>query len=96
MESEKCRALLCAIEKGSITGAAETMGYTISGISRMLASLESEVGFLLLRRGRVVGDVSMMALEEAGRSLMSFVKETYHYRPDRVSRALSDLAPEEE
>ncbi len=51
MESEKCRALLCAIEKGSITGAAETMGYTISGISRMLASLESEVGFLLLRRG---------------------------------------------
>ena len=38
----------------------------------------------------------MMALEEAGRSLMSFVKETYHYRPDRVSRALSDLAPEEE
>lgn len=52
MESEKCRALLCAIEKGSITGAAETMGYTISGISRMLVSLESEVGFLLLRRGR--------------------------------------------
>ncbi len=52
MESEKCRALLCAIDKGSITAAAETMGYTISGISRMMAALESEVGFPLLRRGR--------------------------------------------
>lgn len=52
MESEKCRALLCAIDKGSITAAAEAMGYTISGISRMMAALESEVGFPLLRRGR--------------------------------------------
>ena len=52
MESEKCRALLCAIDKGSITSAAEAMGYTISGISRMMASLENEIGFPLLRRGR--------------------------------------------
>lgn len=52
MESEKCRALLCAIDKGSITAAAEAMGYTISGISRMMAALESEVGFPLLRRGK--------------------------------------------
>ena len=52
MESEKCRALLCAIDKGSITAAAETMGYTISGVSRMMAALESEIGFPLLRRSR--------------------------------------------
>ena len=52
MESEKCRVLLCAIDKGSITAAAETMGYTISGVSRMMAALEGEVGFPLLRRGR--------------------------------------------
>ena len=52
MESEKCRALLCAIDKGSITAAADAMGYTISGISRMMAALESEVGFPLLRRGK--------------------------------------------
>ena len=52
MESEKCRVLLCAIDKGSITAAAETMGYTISGVSRMMAALENEVGFPLLRRGR--------------------------------------------
>lgn len=52
MESEKCRVLLCAIDKGSITAAAEAMGYTISGVSRMMAALESEIGFPLLRRGR--------------------------------------------
>lgn len=52
MESEKCRVLLCAIDKGSITAAAEAMGYTISGVSRMMAALENEIGFPLLRRGR--------------------------------------------
>lgn len=52
MESEKCRALLCAVDRGSITAAAEAMGYTVSGVSRMLAALESEMGVALLRRGR--------------------------------------------
>lgn len=52
MESEKCRALLCAIDTGSITAAAERMGYTVSGVSRMLAALEDEMGVSLLRRGR--------------------------------------------
>ena len=52
MESEKCRVLLCAIDKGSITAAAEAMGYTISGVSRMMTALEAEVGFPLLRRSR--------------------------------------------
>lgn len=52
MESEKCRVLLCAIDRGSISAAAESMGYTVSGVSRMMASLENEVGFSLLRRSR--------------------------------------------
>ena len=52
MESEKCRVLLCAIDRGSITAAAESMGYTVSGVSRMMAALEGEMGFPLLRRGR--------------------------------------------
>lgn len=46
---------------------------------------------VLLRRGKIVGDAAMSDLEDAGQDLMSFVKETYHYRSDRVSRALSDL-----
>jgi len=51
---------------------------------------------VLIRQGKVVGDVSMLELEETGRSLMDYIKETYHYRADRVSRALDELGGTEE
>lgn len=50
MELEKYKALLCAIEKGSLSAAAEELGYTPSGLSRSVAALEQECGFALLRR----------------------------------------------
>lgn len=50
METEKYRALVCAIDTGSLTAAAEQLQYTPSGISRMIASLEQENGFELLLR----------------------------------------------
>ena len=50
METEKCRTLLYALELGSITAAADYLGYSTSGVSRMLAALEEETGFPLLRR----------------------------------------------
>ena len=50
METEKYRALMCAIETGSLTAAAERLQYTPSGISRMVAALEEETGFPLLLR----------------------------------------------
>ena len=43
---------------------------------------------ILLRSGRIVGDVTVDQLEENGQSLMDYVKETYSYSSDRVSRAL--------
>ena len=51
---------------------------------------------ILLHEGRIVGDTTTEALEESGRSVMDYVKETYHYRADRVSQALSDITGEEE
>lgn len=51
MDTEKCAALLKAFETGSLSGAAEALGYTPSGMSRMMASLERELGFPLMRRG---------------------------------------------
>ena len=50
----------------------------------------------LLREGKLVGDVSALDLEEQGKSLLDFVKETYRYEPDRVSRALEKLTEDEE
>ena len=51
---------------------------------------------ILLNKGELVGDCTAEELEEKGKDLMSYVKETYHYRDDRVSRALHDLTGGEE
>jgi DNA-binding transcriptional LysR family regulator len=51
MDAIKCGALLAAAERGSMTAAAEKLGYTQSGITRMIRALEEELGFpILLRR----------------------------------------------
>ena len=52
MDWEKCEVLLTVLEEGSLTGAAEKLSYTTSGISRMIASMEKETGFPLLIRSR--------------------------------------------
>lgn len=43
----------------------------------------------------MAGDVTTLELEEQGRGLMDFVKETYQYKADRVSRALGELTDRE-
>ena len=50
---------------------------------------------VLIRQGNVVGDVTTEALEDSGRTLMDFIKQTYHYRADRVSKALDEITGEE-
>lgn len=50
MELDRYRALVCAIETGSLSAAAETLQYTPSGVSRMVAALEEETGVPLLLR----------------------------------------------
>ena len=52
MDTKKCAALLRALETGSITAAASELGYTPSGVSRAMGSLEEELGVPLLRRSR--------------------------------------------
>lgn len=48
----KARALLSAVENGSLKAAAEALGCTQSAVSHMISSLEEELGYRLLRRGR--------------------------------------------
>lgn len=52
MELEKYRALMCVVETGSLSAAAGKLGYTPSGVSRMIAALEEENGFPLFWRQR--------------------------------------------
>lgn len=49
---------------------------------------------VLIRHGKVVGDITASELEESCKKLMSYIKETYNYRSDRVSRALDDISGE--
>ena len=49
---------------------------------------------VLLRKGEIVGDVTTLELQEQGKELMTYVKEIYSYKADRVMKALSDLTEE--
>ncbi len=49
---------------------------------------------VLLKYGKIVGDISTLELEEQGITLMDYVKDKYNYRSDRVSKALSSLSEE--
>ena len=50
MDVTKCEAFLAAIDHGSLTAAGVFLGYTQSGITRMINALEEEVGFPLFIR----------------------------------------------
>ena len=52
MDQNKCVALLTAIDLGNLTRAAEQLGYTQSGLSYVIKTLETELGFPLLVRSR--------------------------------------------
>lgn len=51
---------------------------------------------ILIRKGNIIGDVPVLELEESGYDLMGYIKETYRYKADRVSRALEDISGKEE
>ena len=67
MEAIKYLALVLAVELGSVTKAAEALGYTQSGISHMLNSLEKECEMQLLYRDR-----AGVHLTAAGEALLPY------------------------
>lgn len=52
MDTKKVAALLKAVEKGSLSSAAEDLGYTQSGLTHMMNALEDELGLTLLVRNK--------------------------------------------
>ena len=68
---------------------------TIFLSTHLIEEVERFIGrAILLKKGRVVGEISTLELEEQNRSLIGYVKETYGYRSDRVNRALEKLTDE--
>ena len=71
-------------------------GETILLSTHLLEEVQHFIGrAVLLHQGKVAGDITTLELEEQGRGLMDFVKETYRYQADRVSRALDQLTDRE-
>lgn len=70
MDSRKLEILMTAADLGSFTKASEVVGYTQSGLTHMMDSLEREIGFPLLQRNH-----SGIQLSEQGAQLMPAIRE---------------------
>ena len=84
MDISKCVAFLTAVDMGSLTSAAEILGYTQSGVTRMIRSLEEELGFSILVRSKK--GVEMTA---NGKLMLPAIKEIV-----RAHRNAEELAAE--
>lgn len=60
--------------------------------THLIEEVENFVGrAILIKQGQVIGDRSTLELEEQGQTLVSYIKDTYGYRADRVSKVLEEL-----
>ena len=69
MDVQKLIALAAIVEAGSMTRAAERLGYSQAGLTYMMNSLENEIGLCLLDRSH-----SGVWLSESGRQLMPEIR----------------------
>ncbi len=51
---------------------------------------------VLIHQGKIIADKTTLELDDEGTDLISFIKKTYNYHSDRVSKALSELTDKEE
>ena len=70
MDAKKLEILMTAADLGSFTKASEVVGYTQSGLTHMMDSLEREIGFPLLQRNH-----SGIQLTEQGAQLMPAIRD---------------------
>lgn len=88
MNIQKYEAFLKTVEYGSLTKAAQVLGYTQSGISHMLNALESEWGVTLLMRDR-----SGVSITSDGLLLLPLVRNICNANRDLINKVseLHDL-----
>lgn len=70
MDSKKLEILLTTVDLGSFSKASEVVGYTQSGLTHMMDSLEKEIGFPLLKRTHMG-----IELTKQGEQLMPAIRE---------------------
>ena len=89
MDTKKYEVFEKIVELSSLSRAAEELGLTQSGVSHILASLEEEFGFPLLKRSRVGA-----RLTPEGERLMPFVRDILRSQEqlDQTAAELRGLA----
>lgn len=85
MNVSQYEALIKALETGTLTQAAEELGYTQSGLTRALNALESQFGFKLLRRDR-----NGVQLTAEGQFLLPHIK-TVLYDQYRLEECVNEI-----
>lgn len=88
METNKFKAMRCAVELGSLTNAASELGYTQAGLTHMMNRLEKEIGCTLIYR-----DKYGVHLTDNGQRLMPYIDELLR-ASDRLEKEIK-LAKEQ-
>jgi DNA-binding transcriptional LysR family regulator len=88
MEAIKCEAFLMAVDNGSLTAAAELLGYTQSDVTRMINSLEEEVGFSLFVRSK-----KGVVLTENGQTMLPLFRDIVraHHNAEQLSSDIQGI-----
>lgn len=81
MNIQKYEAFLKTVEYGSLTKAAQVLGYTQSAISHMLNALESEWGVTLLTRDR-----SGVCITSEGLQLLPLILNVYNANREIITK----------
>lgn len=81
MDIQKYEALIKAVEHGSLTKAAELLGYTQSGISHMVNTIEEEWKLKIIYRDR-----SGARLTPEGEALMPAIRQVCHANSDLLQQ----------
>ena len=89
MEAVKCEAFLAAAELGSLTATAELLGYTQSGVTRMIGTLEEELGFPLFLRSK-----KGVQLTENGKLMLPLLREVVraHHNAEQLSAEIGGVS----
>ena len=82
-------ACLAAAELGSLTATAELLGYTQSGVTRMIGTLEEELGFPLFLRSK-----KGVQLTENGKLMLPLLREVVraHHNAEQLSAEIGGVS----
>ncbi len=69
MSDSRYRVFVASVDTGSMTRAAELLGYSQSGVSHLIEALEDELGFQLLLRGK-----TGISLTQEGAAILPYIR----------------------